>query len=85
MNYQEMITHTFFGGHDITIIPVCDVHFGAEECMEAEFRRFVYNVANTENVYFTLGGDLIDNGTPCIICPGSDCFQNQHFCAYAIP
>lgn len=63
MNYQEMITHTFFGGHDITIIPVCDVHFGAEECMEAEFRKFINSVANTENVYLVLGGDLIDNGT----------------------
>ena len=63
MNYQEMITHTFFGGHDITIIPVCDVHFGAEECMEVEFRKFINSVACTENVYLTLGGDMIDNGT----------------------
>lgn len=63
MNYDEMITHQFHGGHDITIIPVCDVHLGAEECMEVEFRKFIQNVQYTPNVYITLGGDLIDNGT----------------------
>ena len=63
MNYEEMITHQFHGGHDVTIVPISDVHFGAEECMEVEFRKFINSVACTENVYLTLGGDLIDNGT----------------------
>jgi len=39
------------------------VHLGARECREEEFRKFVASVANTPNVYLTLGGDLIDNGT----------------------
>lgn len=63
MNYDEMITHRFHGGHDITVIPVSDVHLGAEECMEIEFRKFVQHVQYTPNVFITLGGDLIDNGT----------------------
>ena len=63
MSYEEMITHKFHGGHDITIIPVSDVHFGAQECMEEEFRKFIQHVQYTPNVYLTLGGDLINNST----------------------
>ena len=59
----EMITHEFRGGHDVTIIPVSDVHIGAAECMEKEFMDFVKMVSETENVYVTLGGDLINNAT----------------------
>lgn len=59
----ELITHDFYGGHDITIIPISDVHLGSPECMEQEFIQFIHKVANTPNVYLTLGGDLIDNGT----------------------
>ncbi|MBP5720410.1 MAG: metallophosphoesterase [Bacteroidales bacterium] len=59
----EMIQHQFMGGHDITIIPVSDVHLGSPECMEQEFIQFVQKVKNTPNVYLILGGDLIDNGT----------------------
>ena len=59
----ELIQHDFYGGHDITIIPISDVHLGSPECMEQEFIQFIHKVANTPNVYLTLGGDLIDNGT----------------------
>lgn len=59
----ELITHEFRGGHDITIIPVSDVHLGAAECMEREFIEFVDMVRQTENMYLTLGGDLLNNAT----------------------
>lgn len=59
----ELITHEFRGGHDITIIPISDVHLGAAECMEQEFISFVETVRNSENVYITLGGDLLNNAT----------------------
>ena len=59
----EMIQHQFLGGHDITIIPVSDVHLGSPECMEQEFIKFIETVKETPNVYLILGGDLIDNGT----------------------
>lgn len=59
----EMITHTFAGGHDITVIPVSDVHLGAAECMEREWMEFIRTVEQTPNVYLTLGGDLLNNAT----------------------
>lgn len=58
-----MIQHKFLGGHDITIIPISDVHLGSPECMEQKFISFIDTVAKTPNVYLVLGGDLIDNGT----------------------
>lgn len=51
------------GGHDITVIPISDVHLGSQECMEQEFIKFIQTVKETPNVYLILGGDLIDNGT----------------------
>lgn len=59
----ELIQHKFLGGHDITIIPIADVHLGSPECMEQDFISFIDTVANTPNTYLILGGDLIDNGT----------------------
>lgn len=58
-----MIQHQFLGGHDITIIPISDVHLGSPGCMEQEFVRFIKTVKETPNMYLVLGGDLIDNGT----------------------
>ncbi len=59
----ELITHDLTGGHDVTIIPISDVHLGAAECMEQEFIEFIDRVRQTENVYLTLGGDLLNNAT----------------------
>ena len=59
----ELIQHQFLGGHDITVIPISDVHLGSQECMEQEFIKFIQTVKETPNVYLILGGDLIDNGT----------------------
>ena len=59
----EIIQHQFYGGHDITIIPLYDVHLGSQGCMEQELIAFCNQVKNTPNVYLILGGDLIDNGT----------------------
>lgn len=58
----QMIQHQFYGGHDITIIPIFDVHLGSPNCMEQEFIKFINHVKETPNVYLILGGDLIDNG-----------------------
>lgn len=59
----EMIQHQFLGGHDITIVPISDVHLGSPGCMEQEFISFIKTVKDTPNMYLVLGGDLIDNGT----------------------
>lgn len=58
----EMIQHSFYGGHDVTIVPIFDVHLGAEECMEEEFEQFIQTVKEQEHIYVVLGGDLVDNG-----------------------
>lgn len=59
----EIIQHQFYGGHDITVIPISDVHLGSPGCMEQQFIQFIQTVKDTPNMYLTLGGDLIDNGT----------------------
>ena len=63
LNDFDLICHQFLGGHDVTIIPIADVHLGAKECNDDAFRRFVQSVAETPNVYVILGGDLINNST----------------------
>ena len=58
----ELIQHQFYGGHDITILPLYDVHLGSPNCMEQELIKFINKVKETPNVYLVLGGDLIENG-----------------------
>jgi len=59
----EMITHKFPDRQDLTIIPISDVHIGAAEQMWPEWEAFCKKVLSNPNVYITLGGDLINNGT----------------------
>ena len=59
----ELIQHQFYGGHDIKIIPIYDVHLGSPECKEQEFIEYINKISKEENTYLVLGGDLIDNGT----------------------
>ena len=58
----EMIVKKFPEREDIIIVPVFDVHLGARECKEQEFRKFIDMVSKTPNMYLILGGDLVDNG-----------------------
>lgn len=59
LNDFDMITHEF--NQPITIIPISDVHFGALEHLEKEWVEFCHKVAEEENTYIILGGDLINN------------------------
>lgn len=59
----DIIQHEFLGGHDITIVPVFDVHLSNPYCMEQEFIKFIKETAETPNRYLAIGGDLIENGT----------------------
>lgn len=56
-----MITREF--PHTITVIPISDVHLGAIEHAKKEWEQFLKFVTETEGVYLTLGGDLINNST----------------------
>ncbi len=59
----QMITRKFPERQNLTIIPVSDVHLGASEHLWNEWESFCQYVLSNPNVYITLGGDLINNGT----------------------
>lgn len=59
--YTDIIIHNF--NKDIIICPISDVHFGALGYNEKAWNDFCKWVEKEENVYLTLGGDLINNGT----------------------
>lgn len=62
-NDFDMIVWEFPKIHDMTIIPVSDVHLGALEHMTDEWAQFCKDVVSQPNTYVTLGGDLINNAT----------------------
>lgn len=47
----------------IKIACISDVHFGALEHMEREWKQFIQTVRDDPNLYLILGGDLINNNT----------------------
>ena len=57
----DVIVHQFYGGHDITIVPLADTHLGSEGCMEQDFIKFTKQILDTPNQYVILAGDLLDN------------------------
>lgn len=59
----EIIIHEFEENNDITIIPISDVHLGANEHMQRAWETFCMDVLKEPNTYITLGGDLINNAT----------------------
>ena len=59
----EMIVRKFPERKDITIIPIADVHLGSRDCMERKFMEFIDTMKDREDVFFVLGGDLINNAT----------------------
>lgn len=59
----EMITHKFPERPDLTIVPISDVHIGSSEQMWDEWESFCKRVLSKPDIYITLGGDLMNNGT----------------------
>ena len=59
----EIITHEFPKREPIYIYPISDVHLGAAEHMEREWKKFCDGLLSQENAYIILGGDLINNAT----------------------
>ena len=47
----------------IKIACISDIHFGALEHMEQEWKKFLGSVVADPNLYLVLGGDLINNNT----------------------
>jgi len=46
----------------ITLYPIADVHWGAEECMEKEFQAYLKKIAADPSAAVLLAGDLLNNG-----------------------
>ena len=59
----ELIQHKFPSRPDLHIYPISDVHLGAAEHMEREWKHFCDHLLEDPNAYIILGGDLINNGT----------------------
>ena len=57
-----LITKHFPENKDIVIVPVGDIHLGAMEHMETEWREFRTQVLEDPNVYLVILGDVINNG-----------------------
>lgn len=75
LNDFELISHSFPKGTDVTILPVSDVHLGASEHMERDWQDFCDKVLKSPNIYITLGGDLINNGTKTSV---TNCFDEKY-------
>ena len=58
----EMIIRHFPTNEGITIIPVSDVHLGAQECYEKDWDKFCRDLLDSKNTYVVLVGDLVNNG-----------------------
>lgn len=59
----EIIKVEFPERKDITVYPLGDVHLGSFCCREEQFAKLVERVANEEDSYVFLIGDMIDNAT----------------------
>ncbi len=60
---MRVILKTFPKGWEhVTLYPVSDVHWGAAECMEKEFKAYLKQIQDDPYAAVLLGGDLINNG-----------------------
>ena len=59
----DMIIHNYQMNKDMLIIPVSDVHLGSKEHLQSQWKKFCEDVLKRDNVYITLGGDVINNCT----------------------
>jgi predicted phosphodiesterase len=60
---ENILWYDFSSSPEIVVIPLADVHLGAQESAIGAFTKLVNEIAKEPNVYVTLQGDLIDNGT----------------------
>lgn len=65
-DYELSVFH-FPERPDLTLLPIADVHLGAAEHLEREWRLFCESVLNQPNTYILLGGDMINNNTRCAV------------------
>ena len=61
INNNILVTHKFTADNDIIIYPIADVHYGALEHMQKEWKAFCKHVEKSKNTYLILNGDLVNN------------------------
>lgn len=59
----EIIKIEFPERKDITVYPLGDVHLGSLCCQEERFAELVGRIANEEDAYVVIIGDMLDNAT----------------------
>lgn len=59
----------------ITLYPISDVHYGAKECMEKEFKQYLKVIENDEHAAVILAGDLINNGIKSSV---TNCYDEKY-------
>jgi predicted phosphodiesterase len=60
-DFEPIICH-FPQNEDIKIYPISDLHIGAKEFMEKEWKSFKSKLLSEQNSYITIGGDMMNNG-----------------------
>lgn len=60
-SYKKVMSYTI-NEPSIMIIPLADLHIGADNCNIAEIKKAIKLIQETPNCYCTLGGDIVDNG-----------------------
>jgi len=59
----EMIIKHIAGNEDVNIYPISDMHVGAKEFIEGNWKAFKKKLQSEENSYIILNGDLMNNAT----------------------
>lgn len=60
---MKVITRVYSGDMQyLTLYPISDVHWGAAECLEKEFKAYLKQIENDDTAAVLLAGDLINNG-----------------------
>ena len=48
-------------GDKVKVVPLADVHYGSNACMVDKFREYVNYIAQNDNVFCFISGDLFEN------------------------
>lgn len=59
----------------ITLYPISDVHLGAQECMEREFRAYLRQIQDDPSAAVLLAGDVLNNG---LRSSKTDVYKEKH-------
>ena len=56
----EMVVHQIPTTEDITLVPIFDVHLGAQECREQDFISFINTIAESSSQHSKAAAKLAE-------------------------